>query len=255
MANGPVLIFSVVTLDRKSSLSRVDWLLMASLFLCLVTGFCVNITSSYEVGLFFLMVSISFSIPILYLPIYSMSVSTVYSVVDGEEEWSAIGTSQLRDSRFKLSLLMVALFALYPLTYFIAWGGGMGPPATIATFIFLTLLVKGLLATAIMSTHYNVLLTSRRAFQEIEDSIIRNNEARRTFLKYIFHEIRNPLNSLSIGIEILLASKRLTESEHESLTVMKEASGMITTTLNDVLCLQKIQEGNLFYQISLQLYI
>eukprot|EP01037_Dinobryon_pediforme_P019068 gene19068-19420_t len=101
-----------------------------------------------------------------------MSVSTVYSVVDGEEEWSAIGTSQLRDSRFKLSLLMVALFALYPLTYFIAWGGGMGPPATIATFIFLTLLVKGLLATAIMSTHYNVLLTSRRAFQEIEDSII-----------------------------------------------------------------------------------
>ena len=48
------------------------------------------------------------------------------------------------------------------------------------------------------------------------------NEARRAFLKYIFHEVRSPLNSLSIGIELLSNSSQLTgEEDIESLTMMK----------------------------------
>ena len=57
------------------------------------------------------------------------------------------------------------------------------------------------------------------------------NEARRAFLKYIFHEVRSPLNSLSIGIEILSKSAQLTgEEDIESLNMMK------VRFAHDVLC-------------------
>ena len=154
-----------------------------------------------------------------------------------------LGVNLMRDSRFKLSMMLVLLFPLYPLTYALAWSGSIEPAVSVAVFIFLSLLVKGLFAAAILTTHYDVLMVTRTAFAAMEEGIASANETRRTFLKYLFHEIRNPLNSLSIGIEVLGTSTLLSESEAESLLMMKEASNMIANTLNDVLSLQKIEEG------------
>ena len=69
------------------------------------------------------------------------------------------------------------------------------------------------------------------------------NEARRNFLKYISHELRSPLNSLTIGIEILQSSENMKEGDLESLGMMKDASIFMGDTLNNVLSIQKIEEG------------
>ena len=77
-----------------------------------------------------------------------------------------------------------------------------------------------------------------------EENFRNINEARRNFLKYIFHELRSPLNSLTIGIEILEKSEDLKEADLESLGLMKDASTFMSDTLNNVLSIQKIEEGS-----------
>ena len=74
----------------------------------------------------------------------------------------------------------------------------------------------------------------------------RLNEARRDFLKYIFHELRSPLNSVSIGIDLLLSSGGLQSGEVESVRLMKDACVFMTDILNNILTIQKIEEGQKF---------
>ena len=82
----------------------------------------------------------------------------------------------------------------------------------------------------------------------IEENFNSINEARRNFLKYIFHELRSPLNSLAIGIEVLENSEDLKEADLESLELMKVASTFMGDTLNNVLNIQKIEEGSITCQ-------
>ena len=68
-----------------------------------------------------------------------------------------------------------------------------------------------------MDVHYEALQEVEKALAEEK----RANEARREFMKYIFHEVRTPLNSLTMGLDILERSENLNESDIESLVMMK----------------------------------
>ena len=68
-----------------------------------------------------------------------------------------------------------------------------------------------------MDVHYEALQEVEKALAEEK----RANEARREFMKYIFHEVRTPLNSLTMGLDILERSENLNESDIESLVTMK----------------------------------
>ena len=69
------------------------------------------------------------------------------------------------------------------------------------------------------------------------------NATRRSFLRYVFHEVRVPLNSLVLGIKLLNASDHLSTDETEALTMMEESSRYMSETLNDVLSIDKIEQG------------
>ena len=64
-------------------------------------------------------------------------------------------------------------------------------------------------------------------------------------MKYIFHEVRVPLNSITMGIECLNSRDDVDEEETETLLMMKEATSFMSNTLNDVLNMQRIEEGKL----------
>ena len=61
-------------------------------------------------------------------------------------------------------------------------------------------------------------------------------------MKYVFHEVRTPLNSVTMGIELLQTSK-LPIQTYKYLEMMKDATDVMTETLNNVLNIQKIEEG------------
>lgn len=69
-----------------------------------------------------------------------------------------------------------------------------------------------------------------------------SNASRSQFLRYIFHEIRNPLNSMSLGL-VTLTDAPLNENEREAVLIMKDSVNYMSDTLNDVLSMHKIEEG------------
>ena len=72
------------------------------------------------------------------------------------------------------------------------------------------------------------------------------NDARRTFLRYVFHEIRVPLNTVSMGLAIVSDDvEQLTESSQEALQMMTSSVNFMSDCLNDVLSISKIEDGNL----------
>jgi signal transduction histidine kinase len=90
----------------------------------------------------------------------------------------------------------------------------------------------------------------------------RANEAKRHFVRYIFHEVRVPLNAVMLGLADLRsasgpssadgASGRVewTEEQREVLDIVHEQSQVVGRILNDVLSLHKIEDGALTLQFA-----
>ena len=75
------------------------------------------------------------------------------------------------------------------------------------------------------------------------------NEARRAFLRYVFHEVRVPLNSISMGLHVL-ETHEFDEECIETIDMMQEATHFMAETLNDVLSIQKIEEGKFEIELA-----
>ena len=89
------------------------------------------------------------------------------------------------------------------------------------------------------------LLDSSVYFLRVEQNA---NAARRAFLRYVLHEVRVPLNSICMGLQLLKDRENLESSPEEyddALLMMTESVSYMSDTLNDVLSIQKIEEGKL----------
>ena len=62
-------------------------------------------------------------------------------------------------------------------------------------------------------------------------------------MSFLFHEVRVPLNSVSLGVHVLAEESNLSVTQLETLEMMKEATTFMGSTLNDVLSIQKMEEG------------
>jgi len=81
--------------------------------------------------------------------------------------------------------------------------------------------------------------------QEKLDMKLKANQAQRHFLRYVFHEVRVPLNTIRLGIDSVQRATNLDEDCQFALSCMDEAASNMSGTLNDVLSFQKIEEGKL----------
>jgi signal transduction histidine kinase len=217
----------------------MDWFLISSFLFSLSFGFLIIIDQPYEVGLLWLILSCLLYLPQLYLPHYLSSLSTIHF-----EEKGLRYKAEMHRKSYNLSLWLVIMFPMYPIVYIIALCKGINAAQTIAIYQILSVITKAVFLGLCMDGHQQRL----RGLEMDEEQ--RANEARRDFMKYIFHEVRNPLNSFAMGIEVLERSSHLDESDVECLTRMKEASTFMTDTLNDVLSMQKIEEGKLELDIA-----
>eukprot|EP01052_Picozoa_sp_SAG31_P045704 SAG31_NODE_8456_length_1447_cov_1.750742_1_plen_170_part_10 len=69
------------------------------------------------------------------------------------------------------------------------------------------------------------------------------------FVAWIFHEIRNPLNAMFGAIQMFGATAS-TEKQKEWVKMAMASSKMISSVLDEVLSLSKIEEGNLTFHKS-----
>eukprot|EP01041_Mallomonas_annulata_P002616 gene2616-5113_t len=158
------------------------------------------------------------------------------------------------------------------------WGGICNDQfgnETIFAFTFLNLFVKLVFITLNMECHIETLYET---FQTKQDQA---NQSRQAFLRYIMHEVRVPLSSISMGIDALSSleegynntnntnnintstntnntengyasssssgdsSLQKDAEDQETLFIMREAVSFMSDTLNSILNMQKIEEGKL----------
>jgi len=244
IACGPLLFFITLTIISKSALNRIDWIIIITFELCLITGFFIIPAQPYESGVFWLLVSCITYLPALYMPFYDPATDSTIIVVSENDKFKTMAERYAQ--RRNLSIWLTIVLPLYTVNYIVAWAGGYGPAETKVIFQILSVLTKGLFAAATMDIHLSLMMETEKALVEER----RANEARRAFMKFIFHEVRTPLNSLTMGIDMIAASPNMDESDLESLEIMRNASNFMSRTLNGVLSMHKIEEGK--FEIALE---
>jgi signal transduction histidine kinase len=107
----------------------------------------------------------------------------------------------------------------------------------------LSFFTKALVASVLMDFHIEVVDPHR--FLLLEER--RQADAKRnSFIRYVFHEVRVPFNSISMGLQLLDGQI----PQVEILEMMKDAANYMSETLNDVLTLQKIEEGGMTLELK-----
>ena len=238
---GPLLIFMTVSIAHKAELTNMDVFMMISFFVCLVCGFLIIVPSDYRVGQFWFAMSC-----IAYLPLSHLLVYDRYNKVGQEiAMMNSVGMQRLQ-KRQQIMLWLSFVFPLYTLTYLLGLFGCITYAQTIVIYQLLSVTTKGLFAAVTMDLHVDLLRKAERALQTEKNA----NEARRDFMKYLFHEVRTPLNSITMGIDMLKLTNGLDEEERSYLVMMTGATDFMTDTLNNVLNMHKIEEGKLILEIA-----
>ena len=236
----PILVFTTVTLIDKRYLTMVDWLLMVTFLLCIVAAFLV-IISAYESAIFWLIASLVLYIPQIFLPRYVKSCDVHVDIICDVDSSGMVNLSQRYSHRASLAKCLTVFFPLMAINYLVGLWGHISPAITTLVYRFLSFLMTVFFPFAAMNIHFQALRHVQKVYYDIHNA----HEARKNFLKYIFHEVCTPLNSLTMGIEILERSGRLDAVDYDALGKIKAASDVICDSLNDVLSMQKIEEGNM----------
>jgi signal transduction histidine kinase len=75
-------------------------------------------------------------------------------------------------------------------------------------------------------------------------------ESKKSFVRYISHEVRTPLNTVSLGLDLLIEELEADYSARsrdyiDSATELKQAAGIAVEILNDLLQYDKLSDDTL----------
>jgi hypothetical protein len=186
---GFLLVFVTVAIVDKPVLTRIDWIFMITFTLCLVFGFFLVIPQSVESAIFVLVLAVVSYGPLLSLSWYDSDIRPINDLEGRELQLFAEGYAK----RKNLTLWLTAVLPLVPVTYMLALAGNINAAQTIVIFQILSVFTKGLFVALTMDIHMELIENYQKLVAEEQ----RADDARRTFMKCIFHEVR-----LGLGLEL-----------------------------------------------------
>jgi signal transduction histidine kinase len=222
----PLIIFCVIALTNETTISKLYIIILCSSVVSLLCGFSIILSKSHILSIILITCSLIFCLPV-----------TLYSLYSKGEEGEEIGN--IHKQYKKISKWVSIFFPMYAVIYILGLFKAITQVQTIIMFQYFSLLIKCLFVATIMDIHMNVLI-------DVDIALLREkeaNETRRSFMKYIFHEVRTPLNSINLGIEYLLESNHMRNEALETLQAMQSSAIFMTETLNNVLNFHKIEEN------------
>ncbi|MCQ8184052.1 ATP-binding protein [Parvularcula maris] len=128
----------------------------------------------------------------------------------------------------------------------IAWGeGGWAPQQLIApTFSAVMFGIHAFLAYRIYRSTSDHLIRARTQAEERKRAAEAASEAKSSFLATLSHEIRTPMNGI-LGMAEALQEADLPPEATKQTRILREASELLLSLLNDVLDMSKIEAGHL----------
>ena len=236
MASVPLLFYIVIATEHKRKLSKRDWYILMSVSTGMLLGCSLQFNSSRDASMLVIIVAaflvgISLILLVLGDPETSIGRNKIPSTGLG----SNFSSTKLRR---KLAWQLMAFIPSFPLVYILSFSRIIGHDTAAVWLMGCNMSTKIIFISIVMTSHVEVLYM----LFVLE---LHLNAAKRSFLRYIMHEVRVPLNSITMGIGLLEESHHLSGEDRESLLMMKGATSFMQETLNDILCMQKIEEGKL----------
>ncbi len=254
--NVPLLFYLTITLDSsKKALTVQDIFIIICSWLGI---FAAAVTVDSRLSLRSYTICIGVSVVSVFIALFLL-VSSSYSAYVNEKKSQVVESNKSIDiykdlKKLRLSILKRKLecsiyltfsFPIFPVIYFAGVFKLITVDQQFCGTLIVSYLVKQMYSYILTDSHFEI-LDSRTYDLRIEQSA---NESRRAFLKYVFHEVRVPLNSISLGLHILVSSGNLSPDDMDVIDMMKESTNFMTETLNDVLSIQKIEDGKLELQM------
>lgn len=161
--------------------------------------------------------------------------------VDQAECMEAHDAHSVLSAQLTCNSFLCIAFSCFPCLYALRWMGLLDDDVLMLLCLSGSFLTKSLFLQLVSDCHIDILDPNKLLLVEEKKKA---EESRLMFLRYVFHEVRVPLNSVALGLQ-LLDSEHTSEQDRETITLMREATAFMAETLNDVLSLQKIEEGML----------
>lgn len=265
LASVPLLGLMAISVDGKKSYDIRDKLFVTSLFCCILFGGLTvfKIFHSDSIASIFMFIScVSFG---MFMYLAEIMIGECFTVLS-ENQFSPKNAFRVHLASRKILLLrfLTVLFPVFPAIYLLMALKMIDSNTGDACLMGSSAISK--LVFASLCTDAKLEITHPSAYaNEIRNKL---NAERRTFLRYMFHELRVPLNSISLGIQYVLesisdetpndatnkhfimrghsseeSSEIDTKGLNEALAMISESSVYMDTVLNDVFSIHKIEEG------------
>lgn len=194
----PLMAYIAVAVEDKISLTKSDYMVIFGLFLAVAFGASMNLkVENYGAGVFLFLCG---SLTLI------GSFIIVRNLERGEGSDRGVHSSRMRDEdimaatkRASLSRLINVVFPTFPILYLIGYFGRLDRDEMYVGFVLLSVLAKLLFVSALIDEQ--VMVTEKiKMRNEAEDLV---NDTRRSFLRYVFHELRIPLNTITMGMAVI----------------------------------------------------
>ena len=240
----PLLVFITISVDDKPLFSKEDLLATAILLVGTVFQTFVIITNSGIVAVGSLVLSTLLLSPVATIA-YRSHVELEALLLKIRENPSRKSLYErktlLASRRATMSNFLALSTPFFPVIYYLRLFGLVDENLAYVGFLLASAFMKIFFASLCMDAHLEV---SHPAIAQIDAEKL-SHTTRKAFLRFVFHEVRVPLNSISLGIQVLSNSPDLHKTEGETLSLMKEAATFMGETLNDVMALQTVEEGSM----------
>ena len=169
---------------------------------------------------------------------YERAVADAATKTSNEED-ELVGLSlRVKQRKLVCAAFMNYFFTMFPVAYFLKTIDVIDQDTMFILFGVLNFLAKGIFAMLVTEAHAQ-LLDPRTYLLFTEKA--KADAARRAFIKYVSEEVRVPLKSVTLGIELLNNSEQIKGADRETVLMIKDAGAYMAETLNDVLSIQKLE--------------
>ena len=233
-------MFMCVSVTDRDTFTFEDVGLIFGVFLSVFFGFLMLLDQPFWLACIWLFLSCSLYLWVC-IQIYRDQRKLAISVREAEKSDDAVGLDLDHNRRrLKLCIAFLYVVSLHLVVYLIAMTKIIDRDVTLCGLLLSDVASK--LMVTVAATEEHTAITNPMALELIRERSA--NEGRREFLRYIFHEVRVPLNTVTMGIDILRNTEDMNE-ERDAVHMMSEASFFMSETLNSVLTMQKMEQGKL----------
>lgn len=239
----PFLSFLTTAVNGKLARSRGHWTIMISLFATILFGYIANIVRDYYMALLFFTLSCTafsycmvgsyqFKMYVTQLPVAPSTYDLQTAALDELQFYTAINN---------VRILVVFVMPSFPIIYIFGMLHWIDIATVWKAFVVANVVSKLGYLSVVCDAQIQLVDAKATTKAAISSAIATKAEV----LRYVFHEIRNPLNSLSVGLDLISHSANLCSVDVKALSLMNESTNYMTDTLNNVLYIQMIDDGAL----------